>query len=339
MSANPHTDPRRDCIHTWSCNQPLSDEEYFEQLKARFWAKVDKNGPVPPHRPELGPCWVWTGSVMRHRDGQNYGQLGFRWPNGSRRPIHAHVASFYIHTGSLPELHVLHRCDNPPCVNPNHLWEGTHKQNMYDMHRKGRAAKPMKEKVEKPKHRRVRFTPEQTAMIKAARLRKGLTIYDMGAMLDLDFTRYFRLEHDEPSCTHERAIFLIRFLEIDEAAFGLRQEQIYLWGGVGNHIGRKRVGDAQRAQVFGNSPHRPKVLSKFWRTLPKPRTDLYRADLLCAALKGRKLGDIKRGATIQNSDVEQILLGIHKSLDKVLRVARFAGLSESQVFNTQKAAA
>jgi hypothetical protein len=33
-------------------------------IARRFWSKVDKNGPVPPHRPELGQCWVWTGSVQ-----------------------------------------------------------------------------------------------------------------------------------------------------------------------------------------------------------------------------------------------------------------------------------
>jgi hypothetical protein len=44
-------------------------------LPERFWKKVDKNGPVPAHRPELGPCWLWTGALVGrgYRVGLGYG--------------------------------------------------------------------------------------------------------------------------------------------------------------------------------------------------------------------------------------------------------------------------
>lgn len=88
----------------------------------RFWSMVDKGD----------DCWVWTGSVNK----KGYGQIATK---RGCRPLQAHRLSFEMHFGQVPDgLMVLHRCDNPPCVRPEHLFTGTAKENTEDMIRKGR---------------------------------------------------------------------------------------------------------------------------------------------------------------------------------------------------------
>lgn len=93
-----------------------------EKVIARFWKRVDKRGP--------DECWEWLAS----RNNCGYGQIGV-----NSRPVIASRVSWEIHHGLIPDdLWVLHKCDNPPCVNPKHLFLGTHQDNMDDMDRKGR---------------------------------------------------------------------------------------------------------------------------------------------------------------------------------------------------------
>lgn len=97
-------------------------------LEHRFWAKVDKNGPIPVHRPELGPCWLWSAGM--NDDG--YGRI---WVG---RHLGAHRVAWLIAHGALPIKQVLHHCDRPACVRIDHLFLGTHLDNMQDKMRKGR---------------------------------------------------------------------------------------------------------------------------------------------------------------------------------------------------------
>jgi hypothetical protein len=77
-------------------------------------------------------CWIWEG-IFSHN---GYGR--FRLTGGKRIP--ASRFSYELFRGEIPEkLLVLHTCDNPPCVNPEHLWVGTIKENMQDMAKKGRS--------------------------------------------------------------------------------------------------------------------------------------------------------------------------------------------------------
>jgi hypothetical protein len=103
----------------------------------RFWEKVSKDGPVPAHRPDLGPCWLWTGGINRQRGG--YGMFALR--KGVIR--RSHRIAWELASGADPGgLWVLHHCDNPPCVRPEHLFLGTPRDNSGDMEAKGRGNHP-----------------------------------------------------------------------------------------------------------------------------------------------------------------------------------------------------
>lgn len=98
---------------------------YRAPISERFWAKVIVRGP--------DECWVWQGARVRGR----YGVVGRGGKYGSN--CYAHRLSFELAFGAVPVgLSVLHRCDNPPCVNPAHLFLGTQADNIRDMDLKGR---------------------------------------------------------------------------------------------------------------------------------------------------------------------------------------------------------
>ncbi len=87
----------------------------------RFWSKVNKNGPIPQYRPELGPCWIWTAFSNR-----GYGTFRL---NG--RMIYAHIASYKIVNGEYDQnFDVDHLCRVTLCVNPSHLEPITHRENV-----------------------------------------------------------------------------------------------------------------------------------------------------------------------------------------------------------------
>lgn len=92
----------------------------YQEIKKRenlFWKKVNKTE----------SCWLWTAS--KDRDG--YGHFA--------RNKRAHRISYILIKGKIPKgLWVLHKCDNPPCVNPDHLYLGTIKENTKDKNERGR---------------------------------------------------------------------------------------------------------------------------------------------------------------------------------------------------------
>ncbi len=117
------------------CGQSCEIADRRRAIEDRFWERVNKDGPTPAHRPELGPCWVWTGYLNWQRGGYGYIGRGGRG-NGTLR---AHRYSWEFHNGPIPEgMEVLHHCDNPPCVRPDHLFLGDQQANVNDMWAKDR---------------------------------------------------------------------------------------------------------------------------------------------------------------------------------------------------------
>lgn len=101
----------------------------YRSVAERFWAKVDK----------AGDCWEWTG--QRTKDGYGSFWNGARRPGPSRSPVTvlAHRWVYEHELGPIPQGHVVcHRCDNPGCVNPAHLFTGSQRDNVRDCIAKGR---------------------------------------------------------------------------------------------------------------------------------------------------------------------------------------------------------
>lgn len=131
-------------------------------VAARFWSKVNLNGPINTHRPELGPCWLWTGSVER----TGYGAF---WLDG--RKACAHIVAFQLAGHAVPDdCELDHLCRTRDCVRFDHLEPVTHAENMRRsplVLKHGRFAA-----VAMAARKRVPLTPEQFAAREMERSRK-----------------------------------------------------------------------------------------------------------------------------------------------------------------------
>ncbi len=101
-----------------------------EPLEQRFLKYVEKSS----------GCWIWIG----YRHDKGYGLLSCKI-NGKKRPVRAHRIAYELYKGPIPAgMKVLHSCDNPPCVKPDHLFLGSNRDNSEDMSKKGRTARKLR---------------------------------------------------------------------------------------------------------------------------------------------------------------------------------------------------
>jgi hypothetical protein len=117
MAKTHATLPRREGVHDGPLPRPLA---------VRFWAKVNKRGPVPKHRPDLGRCWVWTASTA----GGGYGKI---ISEGGRTGhlMQAHHFLWIQKNGRIPKGKELdHLCRNRACIRDSHLEAVTRRINL-----------------------------------------------------------------------------------------------------------------------------------------------------------------------------------------------------------------
>lgn len=145
----------RHCVNPAHLAVAARDKLPKEPVEERFKEKVNRNGPIPEHKPELGPCEIFIGRL----NPLGYGQFFF---NGRDEGAHRVAWQLANGIGSIPkDKWVCHKCDNRACVRLDHLFLDTPEGDVWDMIMKKRDRHPKGEAVGKSK-----LTEEQVLLIR-----------------------------------------------------------------------------------------------------------------------------------------------------------------------------
>jgi hypothetical protein len=156
------------CPHCKNEFEPLSNHEPWKVKFYKHTLLPNENG-----------CMIWNGSPSKNNLNV-YGKIQY-WKGKGKA---AHRYSYELHFGAIPVgMHVLHKCDIPKCVAPNHLFLGTQSENMFDMHRKNRHAVPLAEE-----HHNAKLTNDDVRKIKDLR-KDGMT-----------YKQLAKIFHVSPAC-------------------------------------------------------------------------------------------------------------------------------------------
>ena len=137
--------------------------KYFRPIEDRFFEKVKKTK----------TCWIWIASLYPN----NYGKFWIK----DNKSIGAHRFSWELHNGSIiNKLQVLHKCDNPSCVNPKHLFLGTQLDNMRD-------------KVKKKRHVVLKGEEVKTSKLTIAQVKKIRDLYSKGNITQKELSKQFKV--------------------------------------------------------------------------------------------------------------------------------------------------
>lgn len=138
----------------------------------QFWSRASR----------VGECWIWQGSLTTN----GYGRLLVkgRW-------LGTHKIAFLLSHGSVPDgLEVCHTCDNRACIRPDHLFLGTHRENMQDMKTKGRSTYGTK-------HFNAQLTEDDIRQIRALYVPWKVTCRQLGEMFGTSYKNISRIVRRE----------------------------------------------------------------------------------------------------------------------------------------------
>lgn len=134
-------------------------ESFCAKQEERLWSKIDKNGP--------NGCWIWTSYV------NSWGYGATSWSGKKMVAVHRMLYQREHRVTLTKKQFCLHRCDEPRCVNPAHIWIGNHADNMRDMLNKGRSGQTGERNIHAV------LTEAKVREIRAIRERDGLNYTEL----------------------------------------------------------------------------------------------------------------------------------------------------------------